>query len=186
MTVPQDKLAEIQLLVHHWSSKPMATLRDLRTLLGKLLYISQVCPPARLFLNRMLDTLRQCPEQSSVTLSPEFHMDLAWFDQFLPTTNSTFLIHQDDRHLVHLYINACMSGCGALTAGRAYHATFPPRVLRDNPLICHIEALNATLDIKLWTTQFAHQLLHLFCDNQATVTIFQASWGKDAFLQACT
>ena len=59
MTVflPQERLAENQLLVHHWDSKPAATLQDLRTLLGKLLYVSEVCPPARLFLNRMLDTL---------------------------------------------------------------------------------------------------------------------------------
>ena len=45
VSLPQDKLAEIQLLVHHWSSKPAVTLWDLRTLLGKLLYVSQVCPP---------------------------------------------------------------------------------------------------------------------------------------------
>ena len=69
--------------------------------------------------------------------------------------------------------------------GRAYHVTFLPRVLRDNPLICHLEALSATLAIKLWAPQFVHQLLHLFCNNQATVTIFQAGQGKDAFLQAC-
>ena len=71
-------------------------------------------------------------------------------------------------------------------AGREYHATFPPRVLQDNSLICHLKALNATLAIKLWAVQFMHQLLHLFCDNQATVTIFQASQGKDSFLPACT
>ena len=129
VSLPQNKLAEIQLLVHHWSSKPTATLRDLRTLLGKLLYVSQVCPPARLFLNRMLDTLRQCPEQGSFTLSPAFCKDLPWFDWFLPTTDGTFIIHLDYRHLVQLYIDVCMYDCGALTAGRAYHATFPPRVL---------------------------------------------------------
>ena len=175
VSLPQDNLAEIQLLAHHWANKPRATLRDLRTLLGKLLYIAQVCPSARLFLNRMLDTLKQCPEQGFFTLSSEFRNDLAWFDRFLPTTDGTFLIHQDDRHLVHLYIDACMSGCGALTVGRDYHTTFPSRVLWDNPLICHLEALNATLAIKLWAPQFVHhQLIHLFCDNQATVTIFQA------------
>ena len=78
----------------------MASLRDLRTLLGKLLYIFQVCRPAHLFLNRMLDTLRQCLEQGSFTLSPEFSKDLAWSEWFLPTTDVTFIIHQDDRHPV--------------------------------------------------------------------------------------
>ena len=118
VTLPHGKLAEIQRLVQHWASKPVATLRDLRTLLGKLLYVSQVCPPARLFLNRMLDTLRQCPEQGSFTLSPEFCKDLTWFGRFLPTTDGTFLIHQDDRHPVHLYIDTCMCGCRGLTVGR--------------------------------------------------------------------
>ena len=35
VSLPQNKLAEIQLLVHHCASKPTATLRDLCTLLGK-------------------------------------------------------------------------------------------------------------------------------------------------------
>ena len=110
VSLPQDKLAEIQLLVCHWAGKPTDTLRDLRTLLGKLLYVSQVYPTACLFLNRMLDTLRQCLEHGSFTLSSEFCKDLAWFDRFLCKTDGTFLIHQDDRHPVHLYTNACMSG----------------------------------------------------------------------------
>ena len=60
MTVflPQAKLSEIHLMVHTWSLKPTATLKDLHTVLGKLFYFSQVCPPALLFLNKMLDTLR--------------------------------------------------------------------------------------------------------------------------------
>ena len=36
VSLPQDKLSEIQLLVHTWSLKPMATLKGLRTLLEKL------------------------------------------------------------------------------------------------------------------------------------------------------
>ena len=67
VSLPQDKLSEIQLLIHTWSLKPMATLQDLGTLLGKLLHVAQVYPQARLFLNRMLDTLRQCPEKGSFT-----------------------------------------------------------------------------------------------------------------------
>ena len=72
-----------------------------------------------------------------------------------------------------------MPGCGDLTVGRAYHATFPSRVLPDKPLMCHLEALNAAL-----APHFVHQLIHLYCDNQAAVNIFQAGRGKDDFLQA--
>ena len=33
VSLPQDKLSEIQLLVHTWSLKPTVTLKDLHTLL---------------------------------------------------------------------------------------------------------------------------------------------------------
>ena len=98
VSLHQDKLSEIQL---------KATLKDLCTLLGKL-YVSKVCPPARLFLNRMLDTLRQCLEKRSFTLSPEFRKDIGSFDHFLPNTGGTFIIHQDSRNPVDLYIDICM------------------------------------------------------------------------------
>ena len=48
-----------------------------------------------------------------------------------------------------VYIATCMSSGRALTVGKAYHTTFPPRELRDNPLICHLDALNDALAIKL-------------------------------------
>ena len=73
-SLSQDKLAEIQLMIHTWSLKPTATLKDLRTLLGKLLYIFQVCPPAHLFLNIMLDTYRDrvssLPKDKGISLHP--------------------------------------------------------------------------------------------------------------------
>ena len=37
----------------------------------------------------------------------------------------------------------------------------------------------------MWAPQFAHHLLHLFCDNQVAVIIFQAGWGKGPSLKAC-
>ena len=52
--------------------------------------------------------------------------------------------------------------------------------------ICHLEALNTTVAITLCTPQFAHQLFHLFCNNEDAVTIFQADNGKVPFRQACT
>ena len=77
VTLPPDKLTAIQDLIHTWAHKLTATLHDCHTLLGKLLYIAQVCYPLHLFLNRMLDTLSQCPSKGFVTLSPDLKKDLA-------------------------------------------------------------------------------------------------------------
>ena len=69
VTLPLDKLREIMDLVATWYNKPTANIHDLRSLLGKLLFVAQCCPPARLFTNRMLETLHACPIQGSIPLS---------------------------------------------------------------------------------------------------------------------
>ena len=39
--------------------------------------------------------------------------------------------------------------------------------------------------VKIWAPHFTGQLVHLFSDNATAVAIFQASKGRDAFIQAC-
>ena len=85
---------------------------------------------------------------------------------------------EDGRILVQLYIDVCMSQCGALTAGSTYHATFPPRVLLDNPPICHIEALSASVAIKLWAFQIAHQLNTCFATMRQQSPYFKLAEAK--------
>ena len=86
VTLTPDMLTEVITLVLDLVCKHAATLHELRCLLGKLLYVTQVCVPACLFLNCMLQTLCQFPTSGSFTLSPEFQKDLAWFVNYQPTT----------------------------------------------------------------------------------------------------
>ena len=58
VSLTPEKLTDVQDLVSTWSAKCLVTLPELRSLLGKLLYVAQVCHSAHLFLNRMLQTLR--------------------------------------------------------------------------------------------------------------------------------
>ena len=125
VTLTPDKLAKTSNLVETWAKKMATTLHNHCILLGKLLYVAQVYSQAHLFLNRMLDTMRQCTGKAPFTLSPEFKKDLAGFQQDLPVTDWICFIHEDDRSSVHFYVEACESGCGAITSGLAYHITFP-------------------------------------------------------------
>ena len=54
-------------------------------LLGKLFHMAQCCQPTRLFLNRMLAMLRQCP-----VVGEEFKKDITWFCKYLAGTNTIF------------------------------------------------------------------------------------------------
>ena len=54
----------------------------------------------------------------------------------------------------------------------------------DHP-ICHLEAANEVVAVKTWAADFQHKLVHLYCDNESAVHIFQAGRGRNHFLQSC-
>ena len=174
VTLPSDKLAKILDLVQSWLNKVTAYIHDLRSLLGKLLYIAQCCPSARLFANRMLETLLACPLQGSITLSSGFRKDLAWFRHFLSSFNGIQLIHEDTRVPLPLYVDACTSGCRAVTTSEAYHTRFPHPIVQQDSSICHLEVLNAVVAVKICAPMFKNQLVHLFPDNTTAMAIFPA------------
>ena len=68
VTLPSEKLAEIMDLLSSWLHKVTANIQDIISLLGKLLYVAQYCPPAHLFTYRMLETLRACPFQGIIPM----------------------------------------------------------------------------------------------------------------------
>ena len=61
VSIPQEKLQEMLQLVKESGAKCSANLHQSRTLLGKLLHITQCYYPARLFLNWIFVTHRECP-----------------------------------------------------------------------------------------------------------------------------
>ena len=87
MAIPPEKLQDVKNMVKEWKGKRCCTKRQLQSLLGTLLYIHKCVKPARCFLNRMLETLRNANNQANIVLSDDFHRDLGWFDHFLPHYN---------------------------------------------------------------------------------------------------
>ena len=59
ISIPPLKLQEIRNTCTQWISKETCTKKQLQSLLGSLLYITKCIKPARFFLNRMLQVLRE-------------------------------------------------------------------------------------------------------------------------------
>ena len=182
----QGNRGEIMSLVRTWLHKKTDTIHELHSLLGKLIYVAQFCHPTRHFTNRMVLILRECPEQGFTHLSTEFKKDLAWFEGFLRHTDGVFIIHEDNRDPICLFVDTCTSGCRAVSNAEAYCMEFPLHILQQDLSIWHLEALNAVVAVKVWAPKFAKHLIHLLPDNSMAVAILQAGKGRDLFLQACT
>ena len=58
LRIPKDKLQQIKSICQHWTTKGSATKQQLQSLVGHLIYLHKCITPARLFVNRVLTTLR--------------------------------------------------------------------------------------------------------------------------------
>ena len=114
---------------------------------------SAVLQPDLACTNRMLITL-----QGVTHLSEEFRKDLKWFNRFLAHTDRVFIIHED-REPICLYVDACPSDSVVVANSQAYHMEFPSHIQQQGMSICHLEALNAVVAMKVWAPQFANQLV---------------------------
>ena len=72
--VPADKLKEIIDLVRFWLRKRRTTKVQLQSLIGHLQFITKCVLQSRVFLNRLLETLRNMSKKKSIKLSEEFKL----------------------------------------------------------------------------------------------------------------
>ena len=83
ISIPQDKLQIIMDTCSSWTGRTSYSKTELQSLLGSLLYISKCVRPARYFLNRMLQLLRNNIHSRHIFVTDEFRKDLNWFCVFL-------------------------------------------------------------------------------------------------------
>ena len=182
MSVPPEKLHNTLELCCQWQNKTTCTKQQLQSLLGSLLYISKCVKPARAFLNRMLQFLRNMGDRRSVKLSEDFFKDLAWFKNFLNQFNG--IVYYDTRPIqAELHLDACLTGLGGIFHNQCYALPIP-RGFNDYSIV-HLEMLNIVVALKIWAHQWANKKLHVKCDNMAVVEVLLSGKTKDSMLATC-
>lgn len=184
MRVPESHINDTLTIILGWASRQSATRQQLQQLLGKLFFISHCVKPARLFVSRMLATLRAAPMTGTIMLDEEFKKDLLWFNRFLPEYNGVHLIDSPTGHEA-VELDSCLSGCGAIYGQEYYHTTFPDSILRQRRPICHLEMLNIVVAVKTWALQWQHKIVTIYCDNSPAINVLTSGRGRDCFLLQC-
>ena len=184
LTIPPKKLREIRKLCVTWIGKEVATRNQLQKLLGKLLYINRCIKPARLFSNRMLQLLRQCPIKGCIAISKGFRKNLNWFLSFMEQLNGSVEMHTKNSYTYDIYVDASLQGLGA-KLGNMVYAIPILNALKHICTIVHFEALNILVALKCWAKYLTNQKVVFWCDNSAVVNIFTNFKIRDSILMAC-
>jgi hypothetical protein len=172
MKIPTQVVEDTKLLVGTWLQKATATRHQLQVLLGKLFHAGKCCHAARIFIGRMLVTLRATSPTGFATLSPEFRADLQWWHTMLPTYNGRLLI-QISRPTHHLYIEVDEHTVTVHTDTHTSTAPIPPLVATTDHRWANRECLAVLVALKLWGARWveAEVLLHCIDPHKLQVLV---------------
>ena len=133
-------MSKIKQLSGKWTCKTHATRNELQKLTGKLLYIHHCVKPARLFLNRILATLRKTPLSDQIQLPTGFYKEKLE-NLFLDTFNGLVKILQVNKIHLQVYVDASLCMVGVYFQGKVY-AVEVPIAIPNIASIVHLEAAN--------------------------------------------
>ena len=185
MSITPEKIESIYTECKSVSSKIYLSKKAFQSLTGKLLYIQKCVKPGRIFLNRILATFRDNPSRKRIYLNDEFRADLNWFLTFLPVFNGiTYIKKGDVDDKQSLYLDACLTGMGAVWRDRVY-ATPILDIPNFDLKIVHLEMFNIIIALRIWATHWRHSRIKVFCDNLSVVQVVRSSKTRDRFLALC-
>ena len=186
MSLSQEKLVEIADTLRTWQEKPRATLKEVQSIFGLLQFVTSVAPPARLFSNRILETMREMRPDRSTTLSWGFRRDIKFFQDLIPDFKGVKVMDKSDIPTQHsLELDACLTGCGAICGEEFYGRTFPEQVVAQQHPIAHLELLNIVVAVKVWAEDWSGHRVRLECDNMNSVLTLQNGRARDPYMLHC-
>ena len=88
LSLPVDKLSDLQDLIKTYLQKQLVSKRDLQRLVGKLNWACREVYGGHTFLRRAIDFMNTFPRpRSKRPMSPDLQLDLQWWDSFLAQFN---------------------------------------------------------------------------------------------------
>ena len=183
MEVTPERLVEIATLVKSWLKKSRASKKQLQSLIGKLIFVSRCVFASRIFVSRMLCTLRYLGEKrNSFVVSVEFRKDLEWWDRFLTRFNGTTYIPEMVWKEPDIFIStdACLTGTGGWCGSQFFSEKFPDSVISKDYHINVLELLSILVALRLWYKECSGLRLKFNCDNLLSVNLINSGRSRDA------
>ena len=149
----------------------------------KLLYVSRCIRGSRVFLDRMLSTLRNAGTASRIRPDEGFYWDLQWFLQFLKIINGVGAFNCPP--FCHTaFLDAILQRLGGIWASHAYLINIP-FMLFGEFAITQYEMYNILVAVKLWASHWKDMVNFIWCDNGSAVMVCNTGRTRVAFLGAC-
>ena len=187
VSVPDEKLSEIVSLVEEWQGRSSTNKVNLQSLIGSLQFVTKCVRQSRIFLNRLLETLRDMKKKKVIKLSSSFQKDLRWWSLFIKKFNGVAFIPPAvwDEPDIAFSTDSCLRGCGGICGFEYFHAEYPSFILAQGLPIHKLEMLAVLIGVRIWGKNLQGMRLQVYCDNSSAVDVINSSKTKDPFLASC-
>ena len=178
--IPYSKIVEILDMCQTIAARRVISKKQLQSLLGKLLYVHRCVPPVRVFVNHLLNTLRNATGR--IPVDSEMLKDIAWFQAFLSKFNGKVMF-RDAGEAFDVYVDASLTGMGASWNKNVYAVS--RHISATSWLsITQLEMLNVLIALRIFGHCWQNQKIRFHIDNKAVVYSLTKGRMRDAYLQS--
>ena len=189
LEVPASRLEELRTELTIWQQSSFFTKKQLQSLLGKLSFVTACVKPGRLFMARLLTSLRECKHAASYRhpISATMLLDIQWWLEFLPRYRRISLIKPFlwDFGSLNFSIDACLQGGGATCQTECISVVFPDCISMSSLHINALELFTIVVALKHWAPQLQGCKFIVACDKSAADAVITSNVSKDPFMQRC-
>src|SRR6185369_16439995 len=94
-TVPEVKRKQIVKTLRMWSRRAYITLTELQSLVGSLMWITQVVPLGRIFIQALINkTKGRTKSSTKIRLNRQCQLDIQWWLHILPQWSGIHLLEE--------------------------------------------------------------------------------------------
>lgn len=182
-----ERVLELQYQLETWRFKTWCTRRQLESIIGKLQFCTNCVRAGRVFINRLLNALRQMDRHRYYIVEYQVRLDLKWWYNFLPRFKSRYILWPQEFKTPGEFIatDASKKALAGVCLKNYFHTRIPEWMNPKSGNIANFEFLAIVISFKLWTAQLAGKRVVLECDNLAVVHVINYGRAKDKFLQDC-
>lgn len=177
ISIPEPKVTETVTVVKKYLKRRSMSKKELQSVIGRLIHIAKCVPPARLFVSRLLDALREAKSKYT-RITSEMKADLRWFEAFCREWNGVSLIPPAAPSKT-ITVDASLTGVGGTDGNYAYGS----QLGADHQLarnISEIEALNIAIALHTFVdASYIGSHVRVNCDNLASVQLLQSGKGRN-------
>lgn len=187
IAIPEAKLTEVLNECKKWLGRAKASKKMVQSLVGRLLYLTNCVIAARKFVTRVLATLRAMDDNTWITVSHEFKLDILWFFNYASAANG-IRYYTPTRPEVVIQCDSSLIAGGGVANQFCYSWKYPKDHLEKYSSIHHLEAINlmiAYFTLAPLVATVPGVSVIIFTDNMGSSLALQTGRTKDPVFAKC-